>query len=77
MAIELKSIPIRFNERYSNYFDSIYNCEISNRKSDKGLIEKDRPQIGPRNGTSRIGNEVIKDWSNATAYVTGDYVVAN
>jgi len=77
MAIEFKTIPIKFNERYSNYFDSIYNCEISNRKSDRGLIEKDRPQIWPRPGTSRIGNEIIKDWSSATAYVIWDYVVLN
>jgi len=75
MAIEFKTVTVRFNERYSNYFDSIYNCEISNRKSDRGLIEKDRPQIWPRPGTSRIGNEVIKDWTSATTYVIGDYVI--
>jgi len=77
MAIDFKTITIKFNERYSNYFDTIFNSEIGNRKSDIGLIEKDRPQIWPRPGTSRVGSTVIGTWSNATAYVVGDYVVYN
>lgn len=77
MAIDYKTITIKFNERYSNYFDTIFNAEIGNRKSDIGLIEKDRPMIKPRLGTSRVWDSVIKTWSNATAYVIWDYVVSN
>ncbi len=75
MAIDFKTITIKFNERFSNYFDTIFNSEIGNRKSDIWLIEKDRPQIGPRPGTSRVGNTIIWTWSAVTAYVIGDYVV--
>jgi len=77
MAIDYKTITIKFNEKYSNYFDTIFNAEIGNRKSDIGLIEKDRPMIKPRLGTSRVWDSVIKTWSNATAYVIWDYVVSN
>lgn len=77
MSIEYKTIMIKFNERYSNYFDTIFNAEIGNRKSDIGLIEKDRPMIRPRLGTSRVGSTVIGTWSSSTAYVVGDYVVYN
>jgi len=77
MAIDLKTITIKFNERFSNYFDTIFNSEIGNRKSDIGLIEKDRPMIRPRQGTSRVGNAIIATWSSSTAYVVGDYVVSN
>ena len=74
--IDFKTISIKFSERYSNFFDSIFNCEIWNRKSDIGLIEKDRPMLKPRMGTIRIWNEIVGDWSNVTAYVIGDYVVS-
>jgi len=77
MNIEYKTITIKFNERYSNYFDTIFNAEIGNRKSDIGLIEKDRPMIRPRLGTSRVWSTVIGTWSSATTYVVGDYVVYN
>lgn len=77
MAIEYKPITIKFNERYSNYFDSISNAEIWNRKSDIWLIEKDRPKLGPRAWTSRVWNGIVWDWSSSTAYVVGDYVVSS
>lgn len=65
---KIKSIQIRFNTQYSKYFDAIYNSQLSNRKSDTGQIETDRPMLGPRSGTSRIGNSLILDWNIATAY---------
>ena len=65
----IKPIKIRFNTDYSKYFDVIQNCQLSNRKSDTGQIETDRPMIGPRNGTSRVGNSLVHDWDIATAYI--------
>lgn len=73
--IDYKNITIRFTEKFANYFDYIFNCQIKNRLSDQWLIDRDRPQIASRDWTSRVGNEIIKDWSAITAYVTGDYVV--
>lgn len=29
-----KIIQIRFNEKYSNFFDEVFNCNLSNRTSD-------------------------------------------
>lgn len=75
LSIDYKNITIRFTEKFANYFDSIYNCQIKNRLSDQWLIEKDRPMLAPRDGTSRLWNEIIKDWSAATAYIVGDYVI--
>lgn len=46
-----KTIQIRFNAKYSNFFDEVFNCDLSNRTSDSGLIEKDRPMLRPRPGT--------------------------
>lgn len=77
MAIDYKTITIKFNERYSNYFDSISNAEIWNRKSDIWLIEKDRPKLWPRAWTSRVWNGIVLDWLSSTAYVVGDYVVSS
>lgn len=77
MSIEYKTITIKFNERYSNYFDTILNSDIGNRKSDIGLIEKDRPMIRPRLWTSRVWSTIIGTWSNSTTYVVWDYVVYN
>ena len=73
--IDYKNITIRFTEKFANYFDYIFNCQIKNRLSDQWLIDRDRPQLSPRDWTSRIGNEIIKDWSSVTAYVTWDYVI--
>lgn len=73
--IDYKNITIRFTEKFANYFDYIFNCKIQNRLSDQWLIDRDRPMLAPRDGTSRVWNEIIKDWSSATAYVTWDYVV--
>lgn len=70
----IKPIKIRFNTDYSKYFDVIQNCQLSNRKSDTGQIETDRPMIGPRNGTSRVGNSLVHDWDIATAYILWDIV---
>lgn len=33
--------------------------------------------LKPRLGTSRVGNEIVKDWSSVTAYVVGNYVVSS
>jgi len=71
---KIKPIQIRFNTQYSKYFDAIYNSQLSNRKSDTGQIETDRPMLGPRAGTSRVGNSLILDWNIATAYSIGDIV---
>lgn len=68
-------IQVRFNKKYSWYFDEFVNCDLSNRKSDSGLIEVDRPMLRPRRGTVRVGNALVTNWSSATAYVVGDVVV--
>lgn len=73
--IDYKNITIRFTEKFANYFDYIFNCKIQNRLSDQWLIDRDRPQLAPRDWTSRVGNEIIKDWAASTAYVTWDYVI--
>jgi len=75
LKIDYKTITIRFTEKFANYFDTIFNCQIKNRVSDQWLIERDRPMLAPRDGTSRLWNEIIKDWSSSTAYVIGDYVI--
>lgn len=68
-------IQIRFNEKYSNYFDEVFNCDLSNRASDIGFTERDRPMLRPRPGSTRVGNTIIGTWSSVTAYVIGDLVV--
>ena len=72
-----KTIQIRFNAKYSNFFDEVFNCDLSNRTSDSGLIEKDRPMLRPRPGTWRVGDTLITTWSAATAYVIGNIVTLN
>ena len=62
------NLEIRFNESTSKYFDAIYNSKLSNRKQDIGQIETDRPQLGPRDGTTRVGSVLAPDWNIATAY---------
>lgn len=71
------SVQVRFNEKTRNFFDELINCDLGNRKSDQGFIEVDRPMLKPRNGSTRIGNELISDWSSSTTYVVGDIVVYN
>ncbi len=63
-------IQIRFNKKYSSFFDEFLNCELANRKSDVGFIEVERPMLKPRRGTARVGNELVTDWDIATAYLT-------
>lgn len=70
-------VQVRFNEKTRNFFDELINCDLGNRKSDQGFIEVDRPMLKPRNGSTRIGNELISDWSSSTTYVVGDIVVYN
>lgn len=65
-----KQIQIRFNDKYSNFFDEVFNSDLSNRTSDSGFIEKERPMLRPRQGTLRSGSTIISSWSSATAYVT-------
>lgn len=72
-----RTIQIRFNEKYSNFFDEVFNCDLSNRTSDSGFIEKDRPMLRPRPGTLRMWNTIITSWSSSTAYVVGDIVTLN
>lgn len=62
-------LPIRFNSNYSENFDEIINCQITNRKSDSGLIDRNKPTIRPRAGSYRIGNELISTYVSTTAYV--------
>ena len=31
--------------------------------------------LKPRQGTVRVGNELVSDWSSSTAYVIGDIVI--
>ncbi len=68
-------IQVRFNKTYAKFFDEFFNCELSNRAADSGFIETDRPKLGPRRGSTRIGNPLVNDWSSATSYVIGDVVV--
>jgi hypothetical protein len=70
-------VQVRFNEKTRNFFDELINCDLGNRKSDQGFIEVDRPMLKPRNGSTRVGNELISDWSSSTTYVVGDIVVYN
>ena len=72
-----KQIQIRFNDKYSNFFDEVFNSDLSNRTSDSGFIEKERPMLRPRQGTLRSGSTIISSWSSATAYVTWDIVTLN
>lgn len=72
-----KPIQIRFNEKYSNFFDEVFNCALSNRTSDSGFIEKDRPMLRPRAGTLRLGDPLITSWSSATVYVIGNIITLN
>ncbi len=72
--VKIKPIQIRFNSQYSKYFDAIYNSQLSNRKSDTGQVETDRPMMRPRDGTTRIGDTLTPDWNISTAYTTGQYV---
>lgn len=69
-----QTIKVRFNDSYSEYFDELINVQITNRKSDTGLIEKNRPMLRPRAGSYRVGNELISTWSSTTAYIIGDVV---
>ena len=68
-------IQVRFNKTYAKFFDEFFNCELSNRAADSGFIETDWPKIGPRRGSTRIGNPLVNDWESATAYVIGDVVI--
>lgn len=67
-------LPIRFNSNYSENFDEIINCQITNRKSDSGLIDRNKPMIRPRAGSYRIGNELISTYVSTTAYAIWDFV---
>ena len=44
-SIPIRYIPVKFNEKFANFFDIMQNGDISNRKSDTGYIEKDRPMF--------------------------------
>lgn len=68
-------IQVRFNKTYAKFFDEFFNCELSNRAADSGFIETDRPKLGPRRGSTRIGNPLVNDWSAVTTYVIGDVVI--
>lgn len=67
-------LPIRFNSNYSENFDEIINCQITNRKSDSGLIDRNKPMLRPRAGSYRIGNELISTYVSTTAYAIWDFV---
>lgn len=69
-----KPIQVRFGEKYSQFFDEIINCELANRKSDRGFIEVEKPMLKPRPWSSRVGNTLCPSWDIATAYTTGDIV---
>lgn len=43
--VEMQSIQVRFNEKFSNYFDYIENASISNRLGDRGFTDLDRPML--------------------------------
>lgn len=73
-SIPIRYIPVKFNEKFANFFDIMQNGDISNRKSDTGYIEKDRPMFWPRRGSLRVGDTLINDWV-AGSYNTGKYVV--
>lgn len=72
-----KPVQIRFNDKYSNFFDEVLNCDLSNRTSDSWFIEKDRPMLRPRPGTLRTWDPLITSWSAATSYVIGNIVTLN
>jgi len=70
-------IQVRFNKTYAKFFDEFFNCELSNRAADTGFLEVDRPKLGPRRGSLRVGDPLITDWSAVTAYIIGDVVISN
>ena len=77
LKIDYKTITVRFTEKFANYFDTIFNCQIKNRPADIWLIDRDKPMLSPRDWTSRLWNTIINDWNSATAYTTGNYVILN
>jgi hypothetical protein len=70
----MSTIKVRFNEWYWNFFDELINVRLSNSWNDLGFIEKDRPMLWPRNGSYRIGNNLINDWLSSTSYILWDIV---
>lgn len=71
--VELKSIQVKFNEKFSNYFDFIENSAISNRLGDRWFTDLDKPMLWPRPGTKRVGNALIVAYTNRT-YSQWNYV---